>query len=72
MFGTPPGAALGEPAAEFRSVQREIVAQQLEQRGIGLHRHRPLRTVDLKTDRHTFSRPARGSRAIICERHLAG
>ena len=30
------GAALAEPAAEARALQREVVAQHVEQRGVGI------------------------------------
>jgi hypothetical protein len=57
--------ALGEPAAEFGAVQREIVAQHVEKWRVGISRHRSLRTVDPETDRHPFTRAARRSRAFI-------
>ena len=66
------GAALGEPAAEFGAVQREIVAQHVEQRRIGLRRHRSLRAVDLETDRHRFIRLRESSRLPYAAAILPG
>ena len=45
------GAALAEPAAVFRAVQCEVVAQHVEQRGVGRGRDLMGLAVDGQTDR---------------------
>src|SRR5207247_11057656 len=46
------GAALREPAAEFGAVERQIVAQDVEQRGVGFRWDRTTCSIDLEFDRH--------------------
>ncbi len=46
------GAALGQPAAELGAVERQVVAQHIEQRGVRLGRHAVARAVDFQIDCH--------------------
>src|SRR5262249_2330671 len=50
-------AALGEPAAEFSAIEREIVAQDVKQWYIRVGRHRAARPIAPEVDGHRFSRP---------------
>jgi hypothetical protein len=46
------GAALGEPAAELRAIELEVIAQHIEQRRVRLGLDRAGCTVHLQADRH--------------------
>src|SRR4030088_2472717 len=61
----PAGPARRQPAAEYRAVERKIIAQHVEQRRVRLGRNVAHRAVHLQADGHGRESPI-GFRVILC------